>query len=159
MRGGGGGQGTCFISTDKLISRSGAQLFLDKRRKKELGAGGESLGQVNCKTERDFPVAANGLLFQRTYALAKPALGSLARPVIQAWRTKYRAGQWVVSCEGWGKRLRRAHLSPPRDCSPCWEEDPTPSHPQDTVTISWDPPNLAASPTLSHSCIHKDLLS
>lgn len=73
-RGDGGGQGTCFISTDKLISRSSAQLFSDKRRKKELGAGGESLGQVNCKTERDFPIATNRLPFRRTHAQAKPRL-------------------------------------------------------------------------------------
>lgn len=58
-----GGGSTCLISTDKLISRSGA-LFLDERRKKELGAGGESAAQVNCETQRDFPVAANRLLLK-----------------------------------------------------------------------------------------------
>lgn len=46
----GGGQGICFISTDKLISRGGTQLFLDKRTKKELGAGGQSQAQVDCET-------------------------------------------------------------------------------------------------------------
>lgn len=44
-----GGQGTCFISTDKLISSRSTQLFLDKRRK-EPGAGGQSQAQVDCKT-------------------------------------------------------------------------------------------------------------
>ena len=44
-----GGQGTCFISTDKLISSGSTQLFLDKR-KKEPGAGGQSQAQVDCET-------------------------------------------------------------------------------------------------------------
>lgn len=102
VTGDGRGQGTCFISTDKLISRSSAQLFLDKRRKKELGAGGESPGQVNCKTERDSPVATNRLPLQRTHALAKFASGSLARSMILARRTKWQARQRVVSSGlGW----------------------------------------------------------
>lgn len=71
-RGAGGGQGTCFISTDKLISRGSAQLFLDKRRKKEPGAGDESLGQVNCETEREFPVATNSFLFKEPKCWPNP---------------------------------------------------------------------------------------
>lgn len=121
-RGAGGGQGTCFISTDKLISRGSAQLFLDKGRRKEPGAGDESLGQVNCETEREFPVATNSFLFKEPKCWPNPfgLPGKACDPNLENQILGWTRGGLLGS----GVALGKGPSAPPHDGSPDWEHDP-----------------------------------
>lgn len=105
--GGGGGQGICFISTDKLISRGCTQLFLDKRMKKELGAGGQSQAQVDCETYRDFPHKLINSLCKEPMPWLSPLWAQSL-----GCRESHMTGWTVGGLLGTGVALHGARLSP-----------------------------------------------
>ena len=107
--GGGRRQGICFISTDKLISRGGTQLLLDKRTKKELGAGGQSQAHLRliARHKGIFPM-------QLIDSLCKEPMPWLSPLWAQSLgcRESHMTGWTVGGLLGPGVALHGARLSP-----------------------------------------------